>query len=963
MDEIRGGGPPGDELEQAGNLFRFLSFELVPDRRLLFEAGQPVVLGSRALEILLILVSNAGQLVTKDILLKRVWPGVMVEDGTLRVHVAALRKALGDGRDARRLIVNTPGRGYTFVVPVTCAPTIMSMNRRHGGNDIASGLPGPLKIIGRSTALESLTSQLSSRKLLTIVGPGGIGKTTLALAAARQLRPLYADGVKLVDFAPLGDAALAATVVATALGLTVNSTSAVFDIARFLKSRDMLLVLDNCEHVIDAAAGIVQQIRDEAPDVHIIATSREALRVRGEHVFRLASLDTPRAASDMTATEALQYSAVELFVDRACANLDSFQFSDADAPVVGEICRRLDGIALAIELAAGRVDTFGVRGVAAQLDDRFKFLTRGARTAKPHHQTLIAAFDWSYLHLPERSRAVFRRLAVFAGKFSMEAAQAVASHENLSTAEVSDEIANLVATSLVAADVSGEAASYRLLESTRVYARDRLSECGELDAWRRRHADYVLHTLVQINSASKARTAAASIAAYRPLLDDVRTALNWTLVAKNDPPLGIRLTAAAGPLWYHLSLDEECQQRTRAAIAVLEPVSVPPDRLMMELSCTLGTALIYMEGGSPKAIEALSVALEIAEALGDVEFQLRTLRGLWSSSYGAGRFAESTVFAKKFATASLASPAVFDHLLATRMRGMEHFHRGELREAHETLAEAMVGYADRKGQVDGLRFQLDQRMVAGTILATTLWLQGFPVKAEQMASQSIQYALEAQHDQSLMSALSYVGCRIPIITGDFELAEQRLATLNGLIAMYPPNYFGLLAEGWLGVLLARKSDFAGALHALGSALDRMPVGSLALHYTRFLGEHAHLLAQSGDFPRGQAEIETALRLCEELEERWFLPELVRLKGEIVLIANVTGGQATAEALFERSLEMARGQGALSWELRTAMSLARLWTMQGRKPEGLDLLRAVYARFTEGFSTTDLLAAKSMLETG
>jgi predicted ATPase len=261
-------------------------------------------------------------------------------------------------------------------------------------------------------------------------------------------------------------------------------------LVNFLKHKQMLLVLDSCEHVIEAAAALAEEVLRGAPGVHILATSREPLRAGGERVQRLAPLGLPPDSATLTASTALTFPAVQLFVERAGASLDGFELSDADAPIVANICRSLDGIALAIELAAGRVDAFGIRDLAAHLNDRLRLVTRGRRTALPRHQTLSATLDWSYEFLPEPERALLRRLAVFAGSFTLEAARAVAAGVEIAESEVVDCVANLVAKSLVAADVGGETVRYRLLETTRGYALAKLAESGESSQVARRHAEY-----------------------------------------------------------------------------------------------------------------------------------------------------------------------------------------------------------------------------------------------------------------------------------------------------------------------------------------------------------------------------------------------------------------------------------------------------------------------------------------
>ena len=302
----------------------------------------------------------------------------------------------------------------------------------------------------------------------------------------------------------------------------------------------------------------------------MLATSREPLRIEGEHVHRLSPLASPPALARLTAAEALGFPAVQLFVERAAATLDEFELTDADAPIVADICSRLDGIALAIELAAARVDTFGVRGVAAHLDDRFQLLTRGRRTALPRHRTLRATLDWSYQLLPEPERVVLRRLAIFAGGFTEEAASAVAASAEIAASEVVESLANLVTKSLVSVDVGGVMVRYRLPETIRAYALQRLVESGEREQIARRHAEYHLGLFERAEAEAETRPMAEWLAEYRPRIDNLRAALDWAFSPGGDASIGVALTAASVPLWVDLSMMAECRRHVERALARLD---------------------------------------------------------------------------------------------------------------------------------------------------------------------------------------------------------------------------------------------------------------------------------------------------------------------------------------------------------------------------------------------------------
>jgi DNA-binding winged helix-turn-helix (wHTH) protein len=412
-----------------GQVLTFGPFRLHLPERVLREGERPIRLGSRSLEILLVLVERAGELVGKDEIVTRVWANMEAQEATLRVHLSALRRALGHGQNGAYYVENVNGRGYRFVAHVTRlkhdsparAVPVAAAERRHS-------LPAPLtRMIGRSDIVDALAIRLPQQRFVTVAGPGGMGKTTVALATADKLARCYRHGACFVDLSSITAPRLASSTLASALGLEVLSDDPVPALLALLRDTDLMIVLDNCEHVVEAVAALAEQVLKGAPGVHILATSREPLGAEGEWVHRLEPLDLPPQSATLTAAEALAYSAVGLFIERAMANLGSFALSDADASIVADLCRRLDGIPLAIELAAARLDLFGVRELATRLKDCLQLLTKGRRTAPPRHRTLRATLDWSYKLLSEPEQVILRRIAVFPGSFDLVSASAVAS--------------------------------------------------------------------------------------------------------------------------------------------------------------------------------------------------------------------------------------------------------------------------------------------------------------------------------------------------------------------------------------------------------------------------------------------------------------------------------------------------------------------------------------------------------
>lgn len=467
----------------------FGPFRLFPSRRLLLDGDQPLRLGSRALDILIALVERAGELVGKNQLMRRVWPDTNVVEDNLAVHVAALRRALGDGNGGNRYIITIPGRGYCFTAPTTemaSPPPAIASAAKHN-------LPGFLvKLIGRDHAIATLAEQPPATRLITIVGPGGIGKTLLALALAEKLLFDLEYDTWMVDLAPLDDARLVPAAVSAALGIEVPAHDPVPELLGALSDRKVLLLIDNCEHVIEAVAYLVNALLRRAPGLRILATSREPLRIEGERIYRLAGLESPPPSSRLTAVDALESPAVRLFVERATASIGQFRFDNADAPLVAEICRNLDGIPLAIELAAARVDMIGIRGLAARMKGGLPPLKGARRTAPRRQRTMQATLDWSYALLSEREKTVLRRLSTFPGSFSLTAGTTIAADRPELEGDTLDQILELVAKSLVIADAQGTDPQLRLFETTRAYARGKLAESGESDGMGRRHAEYCI---------------------------------------------------------------------------------------------------------------------------------------------------------------------------------------------------------------------------------------------------------------------------------------------------------------------------------------------------------------------------------------------------------------------------------------------------------------------------------------
>src|SRR6267142_2018955 len=664
--EARGYNPdsmPG--LPEVPAIVEFGRFKVVRHRRELLADDRPVELGGRAFDTLMALIDARGTVLDKDQLMSLVWPDRVVEENNLPAQIAVLRKVFGADR---HLIRTVAGRGYQFTGEIRATP---ATSAGPSPPSRMTNLPEAVsELIGREAELEAGAALVTEHRLVSLVGAGGIGKTRLGLEVARHLLPRFPDGVFVAELGRLSSPELVPATVASALGLThVAGTVSLQGVAGAVGTKKLLLVIDNCEHVIDAAAAMAETLLRATPGASLVATSREQLRVSGEYVYRVPPLDLP-AEDNQDMEDVLRHGAVRLFVSRAHAADPRYVAEGLIAAATAAICRRLDGIPLAIELAATRVVAFGVDGVAARLDDRFRLLAGGSRTL-PRHQTMRATLDWSYELLSQSERVVLRRLGVFVGRFTLDAASAAAASVDVPALDVVDSVANLVGKSLVSADVEGAIVHYRLLETTRAYAREKLIESAELDDFARRHAEYYRDLFEHAEAELETRPTAEWLVAYRPHIDDLRAALDWAFSPSGDAGVGAALTAATVPLWTHLSLLTECRARVEQAIAGLGRQVPSNARRDMRLYLALGHALLHTyASGSQDINDSLTKALDLAEIMDDTRYRLGAVFGLYVHRLSTGEYRCALSLAEKFRTIAAETADRSDVPIGSRLIGL-----------------------------------------------------------------------------------------------------------------------------------------------------------------------------------------------------------------------------------------------------------------------------------------------------
>jgi predicted ATPase/DNA-binding winged helix-turn-helix (wHTH) protein len=946
------------DLDDPTKAFLFGRFCLVPDRRALLADGIDVALTSRPFDILLALLERRDRVVLKDELLQIVWHGRVVEEVNLSVHVASLRKLLGSG-----VITTVSGRGYQFVAAVE---EVDSIRKLGNAKDLPLGqeLPDRLQtnlpaaasaLIGRDVATTAVTTLLETNRVVTLIGAGGIGKTRLAIEVARQMSHRYRDGAWLVELGPLSRGELVPSAIASALRLDIaGRADPIGAITLALQSKQLLLVLDNCEHLIGAVANVVEAVIRAGPEVRILVTSREALRTEGEFQYQVASLTVPDSDTQNTGDLSC-YSAVQLFVARARAAQQNLAINEDGLKLVASICRSLDGIPLSIELAAARVAGLGLRQLMDRLDDRFAVLTGGRRTALPRHQTLRATLDWSYELLTETDRIVFGRLAIFAGDFGLDAALFVTTAGIITPAEALESITNLVAKSLVAIETEGVSSRYRLLETTRAYALEKLNLSNERDETAHRHAAYhrdlIEHALAEWQSENTAEW----LAIYARRMDDVHAALDWATSPGHDATIGAELTAATVPLWIELSLIDEGIDWTDRAIAALQLCPARTKRHSMVLYAALARLQLYSVTSFKICGDAWAKALLVADDIQDTDFQLHVLWGAYAGSMTGGKFPEALDIANTFL--QTANGSLPEELIGHRMIGTALSRLGDQITARMHTELMLDNYRPPEGRSHSAMFGGDQRALARGTFARILWLQGFADQALREVRESCEFM-----DQDLSVTchrLIAFGCPVSLWAGQLAEAERYSDILQEFTAERASEMRDH-AKSIAGEIALARGDAEKALSLLTPAIDAIRQRGSVQHLTWQLSVMARALAGVGKPAEALTALDEALSRCERFGEGWCRPELIRIKTEVLLQKTGDVTPAIVRQLAE-ALLLARNQGARAWEIRIATTLAQLRLREGRKREAIDVLTPVYNELTEGFSTPDVQLAKTLLQ--
>lgn len=945
--------PPG---MQSSHAITFGQFQLYPSKRLLLRNGQHVELGSRALDVLIALITHAGEVIPTRDLVQMVWKGVVVDESCIRVHISALRKALSFPETSTSHVVNIPGRGYSFVAPVTLVP--IDVESAAAIQSIPAGeLPARLvRMVGRDDTVKAIAGLIEQHRFVTVSGLGGMGKTTAAIAAAHHFRSQFEGMVIFLDLSAITDSSMLPGTLAAAVGVQYQDAEPLQTLVGLIRDMRLLVVFDSCDHVIDAVTCLTETLFGQAEHTHILVTSREPLRAEGEHVYRLGSLACPPEQAELAASDAVTFSAVQLFVERVAHHQGAFALSDKDAPVVAHICRKLDGIALAIEVAAGQVPAYGIQGIAELLENRFSLFWEGRRNAMSRHQTLNAMIDWSYDLLSANEALVLRRLSVLTGKFSLEVATRVVApqgHEMM----VIDAIGRLVTKSLVLAESNNCLMCYRLPYTTRAYALEKLHAAGEFDSTTERHAVYLVSVLERLNIQGEALPDYERIQRYIEYLGNICATLDWTFSESGNLSLGIRLAAASAPLFLGLSMLDECRRWSGRALAagVCQPDGLPRETVWQE-ALAIATMFALKKPHSGSAASGMGNVFD--ENLGDTLRQLRLLGGTGSTLTWS---AEQQAFHPLTLQAMTLSDQITDPkgiAMMQWMLGDANQHAIAQRPFAQDFRPGWTMYSSQSVG-DDFSFSYDYRVRALSSLARISWLRGYPDQAVQLGRQALDRANHLRHPATICLALIYVST-VFLWTGDLNAARQTIDQLNStakLNAFEPELAVGLGLEG---ILLYSQGNVEAGVQRLHGCLSLLSVENHQVLATMFIRCLAQGFAATGRFDNALEIICGAMEMIENIGETFDTPEILRICADLYA-ARPGPDYELAEQYLHRSLACAERQSALAWELRSATSLTRLHLKQGRISEAGKLLHTVFGKFSEGYDTLDMREARLLLE--
>jgi predicted ATPase len=873
--------------------------------------------------------------VTKEDLMGRVWPDMIVVEGALRVQMSALRKALGDNEDDADYIKTIPGRGYSLVAPV--------QRRRHRLDEVRehAALPPLRWMAGRDSTVKLISQAPGGGRLVTVVGPGGMGKTTVAIAAGHRLREEQGARVFFFDLSAVARGERLLAHIASQLGL--SGADSLRDLLLLLNEQASVVILDCCEHLLDDVSDLAEQLRAGAKDCQILCTSREALRSPDEQVINLPPLEYPIARADLTAAEALRYPAIELLCEAATASWNDFAIADEDAPAAAEICRKLDGVALALGLAGARVGAFGMQALAELLDQNVALYWKGRRTAPNRQASLAATLEWSYDLLDPREQALLRALSVFVAPFDLPAAISVGS--TTGEAEVIELLPGLVAKSLVQVSLGPAGTSYRLLDMTRSFAREKVEALDDAANLAGRHARYVRSYLGTIPQTFLPDPPNAQMAAHRRIVAELLAALTWSFGPNGDLDLSLALAERAHLVLIPLLRAPEASEWSRAALERL-PEGSRAGRLELVLQGVRALSALQLLQVDQAATDR---SLELARQLGDKRGYIELSVAISSHLYNHSKTDLGLRMAE--AALDLIDPDVDVEFLAIAKANLATcllIGSQPLRAAAEAEGALLIFENLATRQLGQLALSTLNHC-RGTY-AALLWIKGFP---DQALAHARAVMSDAQNFNGptfltvLQAAASVYWWR-----GELPEIEPALRRATALLEDFRFSMYRPQAQFLIAVMLMTEGEAEAGVAQLQLVRGQANLATVVMASL----ELAKWRLARGEVQEAFAELRNAETVGAGLGNL-LQTEIDRLTAEA--LAEV-GEFAEAQPRLDRAFESVRRREALGLELRVAISAVRVARRIGSDAAAIAVLRAVYERFTEGFDTRDAQVARELL---
>ena len=911
-------------------------------------------MGGRAFELLRLLVQRRGELVSKNELMAAAWPGTFVHDSNLKVNMWSLRRSLGDTQIEPIYIATVARRGYKFIADVR-----VGIGEIEGEPALADPLPlshapSPRGIVGREADIVEIADLLAEDRHVTLTGAGGIGKTTVALAVAQAFVSRYRDGVCFIDLATISDPTLFGAALVTALGIRGNTDMGLAAVLDYLRPRQMLLILDNCEHVLPAATIFASKFMTDTSPSRLLATSREPLGTTTELVVRLGSLSAPSSGLGLSVDQAVRFPAVELFVRRA-AEWSDYEFVDEYCDAIAVVCHSLDGLPLAIELAAAQISRFTPRELLVVLDQRLGFSAAGAAAGPPRHETLMATIDWSYRLLSQTEARLFALLSVFSDGFEHEDAVFVAEAAGLTPIDVATALGSLVAKSLLSAQARGASLRYRLLDSTRRYAAERRRGDPACSGAMRRHAERMAALFEQSEEDWRWREPTDWTERYLGRIADLRSALSWSFGEQGDDILGIRLAVAAITLWSETSILSEAQARLEVALALAK--RVPCDDLSKaKLACALGWSLFYARKSSNENEVTWLDAIAFARRTDSVDLQQRALAGFAFYLLQIGEIARAITYLEGATSLADRDPDSTATSEADKALAWAHAFAGELSKSRPVLDRLASTHSLARGRSRKDANEVYRFITVRTNMPFVVWMQGQADYAARLAREAVDAADRGGHWVSQSNALGLAALPISLEIGDLDALDMFTERLRRNLER-ERIWRWVSVERYFSACLRDLRGDPRAVDDLRAAIDELIECRFLMRIGSYLSFLARAYLRQGRIAQARDAVTRAIDYQERQGERWCRSELQRVNASILL---EDGETVRAEKLLKEALAEARAIGALTFALRIATDLAAHWAATNREIDAVQLLAPILGEFTERFGTQDLVRASRLL---